>query len=265
VCRESFSGVRNLDPEVHIAAGFGGISESEWNRAVPCLPIVPAPITRGRKAASTSARAIPVAENDSSLPIAERIRRGDRTAEADLYRSALRGVRLVLRKHLRNGEDVDDLAHETFVQVLTRLRSAPLENPEGVLEFVRGWARHLAWNHNRRRSPEPLDPVELDTLPEGAPQDPELVSLLALRRDRLWLAVDALGEADREIIGLLYRSDLDPAEAAARLGIQPKTLYVRKCRALKRLALLVQAMDEADRAEQAKKVEPVEAADHERA
>jgi RNA polymerase sigma-70 factor (ECF subfamily) len=84
--------------------------------------------------------------------IASRVSRGDTTAEAELVRHYEKGVQLILVRATADRELARDLCQDTFVIVLKRLRTEPLDDPARLAGFIAQTARNLAIAHRRRDS-----------------------------------------------------------------------------------------------------------------
>ncbi|HEY8548087.1 MAG TPA: sigma-70 family RNA polymerase sigma factor [Acidimicrobiales bacterium] len=123
----------------------------------------------------------------------------------------------------------DDVVAETFLVAWRRLADVPADDP---LPWLLAVARNAARNELRgRRRYEGLlgrVPVALPTPPPADPPDHDLADVRA--------ALDALDEADRELLLLVAWDDLTPAQAARVLGCTPGTARVRLHRARRRFA-----------------------------
>jgi len=127
----------------------------------------------------------------------------------------------------------DDVVAETFLVAWRRLGDVPGDEPlPWLLAVARNVARNDHRNHRRyegllRRlpaalpTPPPAEPP--DTGAPGAPGD--------MRR-----ALDALDEADRELLVLVAWDELTPTQAARVVGCTPGAARVRLHRARRRFA-----------------------------
>jgi RNA polymerase sigma-70 factor (ECF subfamily) len=128
----------------------------------------------------------------------------------------------------------DDVVAETFLVAWRRLADVPHDDPlPWLLAVARNVARNDQRGHRRyealwRRLPVPP--------PTGPPDDPPDHDLAAVRR-----ALDALDEADRELLVLVTWDDLTPTQAARALGCTPGTARVRLHRARRRFAAALDA------------------------
>lgn len=124
----------------------------------------------------------------------------------------------------------DDVVAETFLVVWRRLDDVPHDDP---LPWLLAVARNVARNDHRsrhryeglvRRQPAPR-PVP----PPTEPPDPTVTA--DVRR-----ALDALDEADRELLVLVAWDELTPGQAALVVGCTPGAARVRLHRARRRFA-----------------------------
>ena len=169
-------------------------------------------------------------EPDSSAPVEEpstrelagRIRAGDRGAEELLVARYSRGLLLFLRVRLGcSGDEADDLHQDSFRIALERLRGQGIEEPEAFAGFLRGIARQLLRNEQRRRIRRRTEADE-DALagtidqrpgPLGEVLDSEAAGLVR----RLITELDAT--RDREILHRFYIAE-DPKETICQdLGL----------------------------------------------
>ncbi|MDR0226832.1 MAG: sigma-70 family RNA polymerase sigma factor [Burkholderiaceae bacterium] len=121
-----------------------------------------------------------------------------------------------LRHKLGNVFEASDIAHDTFVNVITSGMAGRIEQPRPFLATV---ARHLVIRQHRRRL---LERAYLDTLallpPDLAPSPEErLMALQSLQA--LDQALDALAPKVREAFLLAHLEGLSYADIAARLGV----------------------------------------------
>jgi RNA polymerase sigma-70 factor (ECF subfamily) len=165
----------------------------------------------------------------------ERARRGDADAYGELVHAhqgiAFRTAYVIAG----NAADAEEAAQSAFVNAWYALgrfrRGAPFR--PWLLQIVANEAR------NRRRSAGRRAQLALRAAAGegsgGAAPSPEATLLAGEERDALLAAVNALGDADREVIACRYFLDLTEEETAAALGIARGTVKSRLSRALERL------------------------------
>jgi RNA polymerase sigma-70 factor (ECF subfamily) len=150
----------------------------------------------------------------------------------------------VLRAHLRGAfpavRDVDDVVQESFLRVW-RARAA---QPVGLARaFLFRVARNLALDLVRRERVSPVTAVaDPAALPVAAPEIGVETALAEAERLRLLGdAIAALPPRSRELIVLCKIDGLTHREAAARLGLAPKTVDEHIHRGLRRLGAELRA------------------------
>jgi RNA polymerase sigma-70 factor (ECF subfamily) len=164
---------------------------------------------------------------------------GDESAFTELFRATqpnlLRYLRVVAR------DDADDLAAETWVQVVRGLGSFSAEEPAAFRAWVLSIGRHRWLDHmrSRRRRHE----TSVAFLPEqAAPSDPvEFVHELMSTEAALDL-IRTLPRDQAEVVMLRYVADLDVTRTAELLGKQPGAVRVLAHRGLHRLRAALSAV-----------------------
>jgi RNA polymerase sigma-70 factor (ECF subfamily) len=158
-----------------------------------------------------------------------RLRRGD-TAAFDRIFNELRARVFAFLARLSGRRDLaEELLQETFVRLATR---APgLAEDTRLLPWLYTVARHLHIDHVRLAQ---LDAARLERLslaPAAPPPTPFEEAAASQIQARLEAALAALPGAQREALLLVSVERLEPAEAAAVLGVTPETLRQRLARA----------------------------------
>ncbi len=141
----------------------------------------------------------------------------------------------------REREDIDDLAHDTFVVAWRRRDQVPGDDP---MPWLFGVARNILRNHRRARRPEPVSDgalVRLETPRNSAATPEDRVAA----RDVLFSALAALSATDREILTLTAWELLPAAQVAAAVGISEGTIAVRLHRARRRFEVEYRQLDSA--------------------
>jgi RNA polymerase sigma-70 factor (ECF subfamily) len=151
---------------------------------------------------------------------------------AALIVAAVRGV-------ASNSGDIEDLTQEVFVR-LCKDQFRLLRTYDAARASLSTWitivARSTARDALRRRRP---DSVPIDTVPE-----------MHLKVDavepvpKLKLPEALLSPRQREILGMLYDREMDVAEIAAALGIDPQTVRSAHHKAMLKLRAHFKADDE---------------------
>ncbi|MGH7537289.1 MAG: RNA polymerase sigma factor [Gemmatimonadales bacterium] len=139
-----------------------------------------------------------------------------------------------IRFHLPSPDDAEDLAADTFLKAF---RSAGQfdSRKAGVRTWLFSIARNAVRDHRRRSRLRQHLPLASQRDLVSEHPSPEERLLWAEHVRRVLEALERLSDGDREIIGLRYGSELDPAEVAAALGIGEATARTRLWRAVERL------------------------------
>lgn len=172
---------------------------------------------------------------ERGLDWVQRIGVGDRAAESELVAHYLRGVRLILLQRTGSPDLANDLAQDTFVVVLRRLRAGELHKPESLAAFIRQTAINHSIQHFRKEkryvSGEDgiIDLHLTHKEKHSAELDGEAMRLL-LNEALGQLAVDR----DRDILTRFYLRDEDKTDICRALDLSPshfdRVLYRAKQR-----------------------------------
>lgn len=171
-------------------------------------------------------------------------RAGDPAAWERLVRANQEAVFRLAYLLLRDSDEAEDVAQETFIRAHGALSGFDASRP------LHPWLLRIAANcaRNRRRSLRRY----LAALQRAFVLAPTAVTLdesAGGERETLWMAVRRLARVDQEVIYLRYFLDLSEAEAAHALGIPQGTVKSRTSRALARLRELIDREFPALRAE----------------
>jgi RNA polymerase sigma-70 factor (ECF subfamily) len=156
-----------------------------------------------------------------SAELAQRIGRGDRSAEAELFERYGRGVLYLLNRKTRDPESALDLRQETFRIAIEHLRAHGLQESERIGAYLRGIAVNLAIadgrKTTRRATTADSEAVELVADPAASPVE-------SVSRDQIRDAVRALLAElpvvrDREILVRFYLEDEDKESICTGLGV----------------------------------------------
>jgi RNA polymerase sigma-70 factor (ECF subfamily) len=161
-------------------------------------------------------------------------RGGDEAAFRLLYREVQPGLLRYLRGLV--GDDAEDLASETWLQVARDIRSF---RDEGA--GFRGWAvtiaRHRALDHVRRNQRRPVTglPMELlDDLPDGQDTADQAIRLEATNATIAFIATLPPDQAEAVLLRVVV--GLDAKAAAKVMGKRPGAVRTAAWRGLRTLA-----------------------------
>jgi RNA polymerase sigma-70 factor (ECF subfamily) len=174
-------------------------------------------------------RSLAPTEDDAELVRA--VARGERAAEAELYRRFAPRVRLYGLRHLRDPHAAADLVQQVLVMTLERLREGRLREPGKLASFVLGTSRMVVMDQRRGAARRE---ALLETWAERDEAAPE-VEPRVLEAERLAECLDALAERDRAVLVASFYADQSAEEAGRELGIAPGNVRVIRHRALGKL------------------------------
>ena len=170
-------------------------------------------------------------------------RRGDRVAGQHLYRQHVERVYRTVRGMLRSDADAEDVTQDAMLTVLTSLDRY---SPRSGVRFA-AWVTTIALNtarrRFRRRRPEVTDAAELlDGPDEGVDHERDVDT--ARRRAVLLDALATLEPLERDIVGLRYGAELNAAEIAKLVALEPANVRKSLERARARLGTRIGALIE---------------------
>lgn len=164
--------------------------------------------------------------------LAERVRRGDCAAEAELVARYYRRVLAAVIPRVRSREDALDITQEVLVGVLRGLREGRLRDPDHLSRYVSGTTRNVVKRTLGERAS--LGQVDLELVSSGAPTADRVVSsreeLQAVRR-----AFNELPLRDRGIVAVAVVSGMTLSELARRTDMSADQVRQRKARAIRRV------------------------------
>ncbi len=161
-------------------------------------------------------------EGQVAADLVRRVAAGDGAAETQLYARYHRGLLFMLRRLSGSPEQAEDLRQETFRIVFGRLRGRGLDEPEGLLGFLRGTARNLALAERRKaaRRPRESSPEALVEMADPAPSAADaLLRAEDARRFRQLLG-ELRVERDRQMILRFYVAGDEKEEICEALNLE---------------------------------------------
>lgn len=139
-----------------------------------------------------------------------------------------------LRFHLPTADLAEEVTSETFYKAVRAAEKFDPEKGDARIWLFR-IARNALRDHQRRdRLRRHLSIGHMRDLEADAPS-PEERLLWEERVAELLEAVEQLPRGDRELIGLRYGSEMEPAEIGTLMGLADAVVRTRLWRALKRL------------------------------
>jgi RNA polymerase sigma-70 factor (ECF subfamily) len=156
-----------------------------------------------------------------------RLRDGD--AETERHFAAYFGELLLikLRARLRHPHLIEDLRQETFVRVLTALKSKKgLESPESLGAFVNSVCNNLLFEMYRRDSQHRAIEMDdrFDAPADQASAESEMVN--AERCEEVRQVLEELPLKDRELLRMVFYDDVDKAQICRSYRVEREYLRV---------------------------------------
>lgn len=164
-------------------------------------------------------------------------------SEAELADRFTGRLRMFAARRLNDPAAAEDVAQETLRRVVEAARARRIENMAALPAFVFQTARNICmhWARSSGREQRALSRFQSESSGATSDASDALNALITEeRRARVRLAIADLNDDDRSLLSLLYYEGLDTKTAASRLNATPGALRVRKHRALKRLAELLE-------------------------
>lgn len=193
--------------------------------------------------------------------LAERLKRGDEHALADLFsrhRSRLEQiVEFRLDRRLTGRVDPEDVLQEAYLDAAERIEHFVNEHSGSVFVWLRLIVYQTLANVHRRHLGAQMRDVSREFSIFGHRGQPEASTSLALQllgrlttpsqaaireetAEKLTSAIELLGPLDREVLTLRHFEQLTNSEVAEVLGIQKKAASIRYIRALRRLKVVLE-------------------------
>lgn len=169
----------------------------------------------------------------SDEQLIQAISAGDSAAFDELFNRHAAAIKCRLLRMLRDDTAAEDVLQDVFLRVWTKAEQYSGTGPAGA--WLVRMATNLALNHLRtirRRPAQPLDgnPGESQTpawMIDDAADGPALLCERSENRAILRLLVDALPDAQREVLQLMIEQGMDIGQVAQQLGIARGTVKSR--------------------------------------
>jgi RNA polymerase sigma-70 factor (ECF subfamily) len=184
---------------------------------------------------------IPQVEPDKERELIARAQAGDRAAFGALVREHGNEVYTLARRLVGDPHLAADVAQETLIRAWKALPN--FRGDAAISTWLHRITVNTAWTQRkraRRHSGLPLDDYVEVAAPMGA-DHPEMAGEVLELRGRLRQALDALPEAQRQVVVLKDVYDWSHAEIAEAMGISVSAAKVRLHRARARLARHLEA------------------------
>lgn len=140
---------------------------------------------------------------------------GDKQAFAQLYEIHFDRIYRYTVLRIGSGMEAEDLTQQVFLKALEAIHSFKWKGTPFSAWLFR-IAHNLVVDHLRKKSKQRNVPLDEASVTSGS--NPQLAAEHRLRLEQLVSAAKQLTEAQREVIGLRFASDLSVAETAKVMG-----------------------------------------------
>lgn len=153
-----------------------------------------------------------------------------RAAEAELCRRYVRRLTAFGRRRLGSPDEARDLAQDSLLLTLQKLRAGEVREPEKIGSFLFGVARSLAGTHHRKSARiETFDPEERELVADSF----ELPDPFA--RERVSGCLEGLPERQRTVLLMSFYAERTSDEIARSLGLTGGNVRVLRHRGVAKL------------------------------
>lgn len=138
---------------------------------------------------------------------------------------------LIARRLMTDRGDVDDCLQQTFLEVLTAIRAAKLEDPERLMGFVQTVARRKTNEVIERKLLDRATAGALKFARRAAPPLPDEELMQAERRELMVRTLAEMPPREREILTRFYLDEQKPAQICREMGLTETQYRLMKFRA----------------------------------
>ena len=161
----------------------------------------------------------------------------DHSALHQLYSENNGWLKSWLRTRLGNAADASDLAHDTFIRVMTARRQEPIREPRRYLSAI---ARSLLIDKVRRRTIEQAYLQALALRPEPVEMSPEIRLSIIEMLVSIDALLDELGSRTRDIFLAVQLEGMTYAAVAEHFDVSVTTVKNHLIRAMARCLLVIE-------------------------
>lgn len=180
----------------------------------------------------------PEPEPSPTWALVERAQAGDGDAFGELYDQYVDSIYRFIYYRVHDRGLAEDLTSETFLRALRRITSVEYQGRDIGAWFMT-IARNLVFDHSKSARAR-LEVVTGDELDPGADvASTEATVLAGITTHQLVVAVNELGDEQRECIVLRFIQGMSVAETAEIMGKRDGAIKALQHRAVKRLATLL--------------------------
>lgn len=173
------------------------------------------------------------------VDLVRRIIKGDEQAEAELIQRYCRGMRVIIDQIIDDPSYAEDLAQETLIKALDKIRAGAVAEPERVSGYIRGIAKQMAWDHLKKSQVRQFISVDEVVLTSDKNQDPLEELLRTEEANTVRRVIGKLScERDRQILTRFYILGEDKESICADLRLDSTYFKGVKFRAVQRFGEL---------------------------
>ena len=165
-------------------------------------------------------------------PLVERIREGDQSAMAELYRTFSRGIRYYFCRHL-GPQELDDRVHDAYLIVVQAIQRGDLRESEKLMGFVRTVVRRqvAAYIDNAVHSRREFTDLEVGARVADGRSNPEQHAMLDERTKLMQHVLKGISERDREILTRFYLYEQTQEQICEEMNLTETQFRLLKSRA----------------------------------
>ena len=186
-----------------------------------------------------------IEEREAATALVNRVRDGNRGAEAEMVQRYSRGLRYLLRRKTRDPVLAEDFLQETWAIALVKIRGGGLDNPGRLAGYLRGIANNLALSEMRRvnRQRTSVNSEIVDLIPDESSNPFRHASRAEVCNLVHDLLNDLRKDRDREILKRFYVQEEDKEIICTQLDVDGVHFNRVLFRARQRLRSAIDAAD----------------------
>lgn len=156
----------------------------------------------------------------SNTELVAGIQAGDSACEDELYKRFKPGLSVMLDQRSGDASRAEDLAHDTLLTVLLRLRTKGIEQPDKLTSFVYQTAKFvfLSWHRKSATKTERYS-IDIDEVGDG--NNPESIRIRAQQIEATRMLISELRmDRDKEVLTRFYIKDQPKQEICDALELE---------------------------------------------
>jgi len=176
----------------------------------------------------------PLKESSGSqwAPLVDRIRMGDQSAMAELYRTFSRGIRYYLCRQL-GPQELDDRVHDAYLIVVQAIQRGELRDAEKLMGFVRTVVRRQVAAHIEQavHSRREFTDLEVGARIADVRSNPEQNAMVDERTQLMQHVLSGISDRDREILTRFYLYEQTQEQICEDMNLTETQFRLLKSRA----------------------------------